>query len=89
MAQDGIPLWTIASFLGHSDTRMVEKHYAHHHPDYQKVAAQAIGQRLAKLELAPQFHPTRGSGEKATLAKSLEKMVGVTGIEPVTPTMST
>jgi len=89
MAQDGVPLWTIAGFLGHSDTRMVEKHYAHHHPDYQKVAAQAIGQRLAKLELAPQFHPTRGSGEKATLAKSLEKMVGVTGIEPVTPTMST
>lgn len=53
MAQDGVPLWTIAGFFGHSDTRMVEKHYAHHHPDYQKAAAQAIGQRLAKLELAP------------------------------------
>ena len=89
MAQDGVPLWTIAGFLGHSDTRMVEKHYAHHHPDYQKVAAQAIGQRLAKLDFAPQFHPTRGKGQNAPLAKSLKKMVGVTGIEPVTPTMST
>jgi integrase len=59
MTQDGVPLWTIAGFLGHSDIRMVEKHYAHHHPDYQKVAAQAIGQRLAKLKLAPHSGKTR------------------------------
>jgi integrase len=89
MAQDGVALWTIAGFLGHSDTRMVEKHYAHHHPDYQKAAAQALGRRLAELDLAPQLHPTRGNSEKAALAKSLKGMVGVTGIEPVTPTMST
>ena len=42
-----------------------------------------------KLELAPQFHPTREKLEQSMSAKSLERMVGVTGIEPVTPTMST
>jgi integrase len=89
MAQDGVPLWTIAGFLGHSDIRMVERHYAHHHPDYQKSAAQALGRRLAELDLAPQLHPTRGKDGQAASAKSLKRMVGVTGIEPVTPTMST
>jgi hypothetical protein len=58
-------------------------------PGLSEGAAQAIGQRLPKLELAPQFHPTRGKDEKSPSAKSLERMVGVTGIEPVTPTMST
>ena len=89
MAQDGGPLWKIAGFLGHSDTRMVEKHYAHHHPDYQKNAAEAIGRRLAELDFAPQLHPIRGKGGKAVSAKCLGRMVGATGIEPVTPTMST
>ena len=42
-------MFVIAKNLGHSDTRMVEKHYAHHHPDYQKNAAQAIGRRLGDL----------------------------------------
>lgn len=35
------------------------------------------------------LHPTRGKDRKSMSAKSLERMVGVTGIEPVTPTMST
>jgi hypothetical protein len=83
------PEQAVGVHLSHSDTRMAKKRYAHHHPDYQKVALQAIGQRLAKLELAPQLRPIRSNGEKAALAKCLERMVGVTGIEPVPPTMST
>src|SRR5690606_22323449 len=38
MAQVGVPLWEIAGHLGHQDTRMVEKHYAHHDPEFRKRA---------------------------------------------------
>jgi integrase len=42
MAQRGVSLWEIAGFLGHSDTRMVERTYAHHHPDFREKAKAAI-----------------------------------------------
>ena len=31
---DGMPLMVVAKNLGHSDTRMVEKHYGHLAPSY-------------------------------------------------------
>ena len=34
LAQRGVPLQVIAAALGHSDTRVTEKHYAHLAPDY-------------------------------------------------------
>jgi integrase len=34
LAMKGVPLAVIASQLGHSDTRMVEKHYGHMAPSY-------------------------------------------------------
>jgi len=99
MAQAGVPLWEIAGFLGHADTRMVERTYAHHHPEYQRRAAAAIEARLAKAPLAPQLHPRRAPGAAsgkplATGGKQLKnqrvgEMVGARGIEPLTPTMST
>lgn len=49
MAQDGVPLWDIAHYLGHGTTRMVERYYAHHHPDYQHKATSAIDARMADL----------------------------------------
>ncbi len=49
MAQDGVPLWDIAHYLGHGTTRMVERYYAHHHPDYQHKATAAIDARMAEL----------------------------------------
>jgi site-specific recombinase XerD len=34
MAMAGVPLQVIAEVLGHSDTRITEKHYAHLSPSY-------------------------------------------------------
>ena len=34
LAQRGVPLQVIATLLGHSDTRITQKHYAHLCPDY-------------------------------------------------------
>jgi len=48
MAQRAVPLWEIADFLGHEDTRMVERVYAHHHPDYMHRAKTALGGVLAQ-----------------------------------------
>ncbi len=89
LAQAGMPLWDVAQYLGHSDTRMVERHYAHHHPDHKARAAGVLDAALRRAVVAPQLHPRLGRNEKAMSAKSLKAMVGVTGIEPVTPTMST
>ncbi|XKG61968.1 site-specific integrase [Caenispirillum salinarum] len=118
MAQAGVPLWEIADYLGHSDTRMVEKVYAHHHPDHRKKSTDAMttalsalptGQTLGLLKkprtkkapvprkVSP--HNTAdwlADGE--TSAPQNERnpqvslgvsVVGVAGIEPATPTMST
>ena len=52
MAQRGVSLWEIAGFLGHSDTRMVQKHYAHHHPDYMRAASSALGDSMAQARSA-------------------------------------
>jgi integrase len=34
LAAQGVPMGVIAAQLGHSDTRMTEKHYAHLAPSY-------------------------------------------------------
>jgi integrase len=34
LAMRGVPMGVIAAQLGHSDTRMTEKHYAHLSPNY-------------------------------------------------------
>ena len=34
LAMRGVPMGVIAAQLGHSDTRMTEKHYAHLSPSY-------------------------------------------------------
>jgi len=97
MAQDGVPLWEIAGFLGHSDTRMVERHYAHHHPDFQKRAVASLHGRLSEMPITPQLHPRRrkGEGEKGVRKNENpngvigKEMVGAARIELATPTMST
>ena len=103
MAQDGVPLWDIAGFLGHRDTRMVDRHYAHHHPDYLAQAGASLDSRLSGLAAA---RSGAGDGDmgasmrqdlahKETIKsrrkgrKSLKNVVGAAGIEPATPTMST
>ena len=89
LAQAGVPLVEIAAFLGHSDTRMVERHYVHLHPDYKEKASNTIAQNMKAAGITPQLRPRKGTGATGMSAKSRKAMVGVTGIEPVTPSMST
>lgn len=44
----GVPMAVIARQLGHADTRMTEKHYAHLAPSY---VAQTIRENFPVLEL--------------------------------------
>jgi integrase len=43
MAQARVPLWEIAGMLGHTNPRMLEETYGHHHPDHLANAAKALG----------------------------------------------
>ena len=89
LAQAGVPLVEISAFLGHSDTRMVERHYVHLHPDYKEKASKAIAENMKAAGITPQLRPRKKAGAKGMSAKSLKAMVGVAGIEPTTPSMST
>ena len=59
----GCPLIYVAAQLGHSDTRMVEKHYGHLAPS---AMADAIRAALPKLGLveAPKVEPLKVVGAK-------------------------
>jgi integrase len=42
MAIKGVPMFQISKYLGHSDTRITERRYAHFSPDYLREAAEAL-----------------------------------------------
>ncbi len=42
MAMAAVPMLNISRFLGHTDTRVTERRYAHLHPDYLRDAADAV-----------------------------------------------
>ena len=86
MVQAGVPLFEVAAFLGHSTTRMVEKHYGHLSPDYQTRAIKALSGN-AKPIIAPQFHLKKKEGSKRKASNPLKNMVEPCGIEPQTSTM--
>jgi hypothetical protein len=48
LAMSGVPMGVIAAQLGHADTRMTEKHYAHLAPSY---VAQTIRANFPRLGL--------------------------------------
>lgn len=48
LAMEGVPMQVIARQLGHADTRMTEKHYAHLSPDY---VAETIRAHFPKLDI--------------------------------------
>jgi integrase len=50
LAMQGVPLAVIAAQLGHSDTRMVEKHYGHLSPSYVAETVRAAFGPLGILE---------------------------------------
>ena len=47
---NGVPLLIVAKNLGHSDTRMVEKHYGHLAPSYIADAIRAGAPRFGKIK---------------------------------------
>ena len=49
LAMSGVPMGVVAAQLGHADTRMTEKHYAHLAPSY---VAQTIRANFPVLGLA-------------------------------------
>jgi integrase len=46
----GVPMGVIAAQLGHSDTRMTEKHYAHLSPNYVAETVRAALPALGILD---------------------------------------
>jgi hypothetical protein len=47
----GVPMGVIAAQLGHSDTRMTERHYAHLSPSY---VAETVRQSFGRLGIVPE-----------------------------------
>jgi integrase len=80
MAVDGVPMEEIAQYLGHSNVNVTRRVYARFSPHHLRNAARA-------LEL-DDLGPLRPKGHYAKPPQSIDFMVGATGIEPVTPTMS-
>ena len=56
LAMAGVPMGVIAAQLGHADTRMTEKHYAHLAPNY---VAQTIRANFPVLGLADRSNVVR------------------------------
>ena len=81
LAESGIPMEEIAQYLGHDEVEVTRRVYARFSPTYLRKAAAALEYELS------------GSMNQRSLSKNqiilLDNMVGATGIEPVTPTMST
>jgi integrase len=57
LAMKGVPLAVIAAQLGHSDTRMVEKHYGHLAPNY---VADTVRAAFGSLNIIDEFREHRG-----------------------------
>jgi hypothetical protein len=83
MAEDGRTMEEIQQFLGHSDINVTRKIYARFSPDYLKEAAEA----LEIDDLGTLYRRALPKPDRQPL-KTLGNMVGATGIEPVTPTIS-
>jgi len=83
MAEAGVSMEVIAQYLGHEDVNVTRKVYARFSPTYLKQAAAVLeyDDLGASRFNEPEEH-------YSNLLQVIEKMVGATGIEPVTPTMS-
>ena len=57
----GVPMAVIARQLGHADTRMTEKHYAHLAPNY---VAQTIREKFPVLGIANAAQVVQLSGRR-------------------------
>ena len=59
---NGVPLFVIAKALGHSDTRMVEKHYGHLSQSYVAEAIRKGAPRFGMVK-ASNVTPIAGAGK--------------------------
>ena len=59
LAMQAVPMAVIARQLGHSDTRMTERHYAHLAPNYVSDTIRASFPRLTELQPAIVVHVGR------------------------------
>ena len=97
LAQSGVDLWQIAGMLGHKDTRMVERVYAKHHPDFQQKAVETLDALVpASRDRCASHAPDsdsvlfRHSGTRSAklLIPLRNQMVGGKELESLTSTMS-
>jgi integrase len=94
----GVSEWEAMGMLGHKSPARTTERYAKFRPDYPSGAARAIDAYFTDLGAAFGdlsdliFNPVRASSvlvPKHSFPQSLGNVVGATGIEPVTPAMST
>jgi len=52
LAMNGVPMAVVAAILGHGDTRMTEKHYAHLSPDHVALTLRANSPKLGIVEMS-------------------------------------
>ena len=83
MAEAGVSMEVIAQYLGHEDVNVTRKVYARFSPTYLKQAAAVL-----EYDDLGTFRFNEPEGHYSNPLQVIEKMVGATGIEPVTPTMS-
>ena len=84
MAEDGVPMEEIAQFLGHSNVNITRRVYARFSPHHLRNAARA----LELTDIWSNSTKEHFAKQPESNANSLISLVGATGIEPVTPTMS-
>jgi len=89
-----VPEWEVMGILGHKSQARTTERYAKFRPDYLSQAVRAIDAYFTDLRSASGliFNPVRASSvlvPKLGFPQSLGNVVGATGIEPVTPAMST
>jgi integrase len=65
LMQRGVPIWQAAGYLGMS-AEVLERTYGHHHPDYMRVAAQAITSKQSQNVslVIPLVRPEIGSAKQ-------------------------
>jgi len=94
----GVDGWQVAAQLGHKQPGLsTTEIYAPFDPNYLAGAVEVLDNYLKELLISPEEKPVTCSGhaqiqarrEAQKSAKPSKTMVGGTGIEPVTPTMST
>ena len=92
--QSGGDLWQIAGFLGMT-VEMLERVYGHHHPDFQREAAEAVARSPGQKRDRNTVNETRRTASNVTKIADIIKGramkhhvrdVGVAGSNPATPT---